>query len=117
MNEVLKNKIKRFFRFFGIRITRSKYYKFPYDQHNFQDIRTNENIIIFDVGANIGQSALWFKNSFPHATIHAFEPFQAIFELLSTNTRHVSEIFCHKVALGETEKLLDLPKINDAYCH
>ena len=37
-------------------------------------IKINKNPIIFDVGANKGQSIERFKKIFPNAEIHSFEP-------------------------------------------
>lgn len=39
---------------------------------------------IFDVGANIGQSAKAFANAFPNAVVYSFEPFPAAFHELTT---------------------------------
>jgi FkbM family methyltransferase len=67
--------------------------------------------MIFDVGANVGQSALEFAKSFPKASIHSFEPFGANFRALRHNTRHTSSIRCHQIALsdhnGSIEVLVD----------
>jgi len=41
--------------------------------------------VIFDVGANQGQSFKRFRNYFPGATIYAFEPVKASFQLLNAN--------------------------------
>ena len=43
--------------------------------------------IIFDVGANEGQSALRFAKAFPGARIVSFEPFQSTFARLEANIR------------------------------
>ena len=40
--------------------------------------------VMFDVGANIGQSCLSYAQSFPEASIYAFEPVPATFDLLRT---------------------------------
>ena len=39
---------------------------------------------IFDVGAHEGQSALKFREAFPLATIHCFEPVSVQYEKLAT---------------------------------
>ena len=58
--------------------------------------------IIFDVGANIGQSALHLHGHFPQAQIHAFEPVDTAFAQLELcakkSPRHIC---CHRLALGE----------------
>jgi len=40
-------------------------------------ISISEQPIIFDIGANIGLSALYFNQKFPNASIYAFEPFKS----------------------------------------
>lgn len=57
--------------------------------------------IIFDVGANIGQSALELAYSFPGATIHSFEPFDSNFKKLKSNTGRVPTIQPHRLALTD----------------
>jgi FkbM family methyltransferase len=56
--------------------------------------------LIFDVGANVGQTALGFADAFPEAIIHAFEPFQETFSALEHNTRAKPTIRAHRLALG-----------------
>lgn len=43
--------------------------------------------VIFDVGANIGQTASKFAQSFPKAKIFSFEPVTATFKQLRENTK------------------------------
>lgn len=45
----------------------------------------NGNPIIYDCGANIGLSCLYFKRLFPNCTIKAFEADPKIFEILKEN--------------------------------
>ena len=54
---------------------------------------------IFDVGANVGQSALDFSRTFPEATIWSFEPFEAPFRELVRATVG-KRVRCFKLALG-----------------
>lgn len=59
---------------------------------------------IFDVGANVGQSALKFRAAFPSARIFSFEPVSNTFDELITNTSSSDEgITCHKIALGNEQ--------------
>jgi len=41
--------------------------------------------VIFDCGANIGISTIYFKTIYPNAIVHAFEPDANLFEILSKN--------------------------------
>ncbi len=58
--------------------------------------------VIFDVGANVGQTSLYFNKLWPDAEIYAFEPVSATYEEL---TRAVagqkSKIHCVQVALSD----------------
>ncbi|MES2278837.1 MAG: FkbM family methyltransferase [Bacteroidota bacterium] len=54
---------------------------------------------IFDVGANIGQTATSFNKHFPAAKIFCFEPVAATFNEMVNNTLS-SQITCIKKALG-----------------
>jgi len=64
--------------------------------------------MIFDVGANVGQSALEFAKSFPEAAIHSFEPFAANFNELVHNTRDTVAIRSHKLALTDRNGSMDV---------
>ncbi|MDP1695543.1 MAG: FkbM family methyltransferase, partial [archaeon] len=61
-----------------------------------------ENLLIFDVGANAGQSVIKFKSIFPHSIIHAFEPGQKAFNQLRKNTAGREEVFIWNEALGSS---------------
>lgn len=60
--------------------------------------------IIFDVGANDGESALSFLRTFPNARIHCFEPVRQTFAVLEQNVRPARTISCHNMALGNCEE-------------
>jgi FkbM family methyltransferase len=55
---------------------------------------------VFDVGANIGQSALEYSEAFPGATIWSFEPFAEAFDELVRVTGRRPNVRCLKLALG-----------------
>ncbi len=66
-------------------------------------INLKKNLIIFDVGANIGK----YTNSFitflkTDYTIHCFEPLQTTYELLNKNTSGNNRIITHCLGLGST---------------
>lgn len=56
--------------------------------------------MLFDVGANIGQTALHLHAHFPQATIHAFEPVPQTFEMLQKNISEKKHIIACDFALG-----------------
>lgn len=55
---------------------------------------------IFDVGANVGQTAHAFSAAFPDAHIYSFEPFQAVYQQLVASTRGLRNVQCLQLALG-----------------
>ncbi len=56
--------------------------------------------VAFDVGANIGQTALCYAREFPSAEIYSFEPVAASFEKLAAATRQVARIHPCKLGMG-----------------
>jgi FkbM family methyltransferase len=86
--------------FFGISISREYH-----GQRDWFDIGSSGCKIktIFDVGANIGQSAIKFRTAFPDATIHCFEPIKDTFEELVGNVNGYASVRCHQIALGNKE--------------
>ncbi len=58
---------------------------------------------ILDVGANVGQSALYYAKAFGSASIYSFEPVGSTFAQLKANTEHEKRIVCSNVGLGSYE--------------
>lgn len=56
--------------------------------------------VIFDVGANHGQSVGKLRRAFPESRIYCFEPIESAFAELLGTTRGVAGVSCHKLALG-----------------
>ncbi len=63
-------------------------------------IQTNEPVI-FDVGAYIGSVTKIYRERFPGATIHSFEPFPQSFQELSQSAAGDSRIHCHHLAMAD----------------
>jgi FkbM family methyltransferase len=57
---------------------------------------------VFDVGANVGQSAETFVRRFPAALVHSFEPFPTTFEELRRNTAKLSRVSVYPYALSSS---------------
>lgn len=55
---------------------------------------------IFDIGANVGQSATDFAREFPHSRIYAWEPFQETFEGLCRQVKAFRNVHPFKLAAG-----------------
>ncbi len=62
---------------------------------------------ILDVGANIGKSAIRYRQKWPSARIESFEPFQHAYRILCENTQ-VLNVRCHNIALGSYSGYLDV---------
>ncbi len=56
--------------------------------------------IIYDVGANIGQSACAYARHFPNMTIHSFEPVRSTYEKLVQACAALPQIKTHHSAVG-----------------
>src|SRR5438067_793997 len=56
--------------------------------------------VIFDVGANRGQSIERFRRAFPGAAIHAFEPGRGTFAELQRRCGNLPGVYLNNVALG-----------------
>jgi FkbM family methyltransferase len=63
---------------------------------------------IFDVGANVGQTALAFAEQFPAAEIYSFEPVPNTFATLEANTRHCARVRAFNVAFGSARACLPM---------
>lgn len=59
---------------------------------------------VVDIGANVGVFSLYIKSQFPNATIHAYEPLPALYELLTKNTQGFSDIHCYPFGLSDKDQ-------------
>ena len=78
-----------------------KYY--PKGKNHLYDIlieeKRNRDFIIFDVGANIGQTAKFYNSLLSKPQIYSFEPVLSTFDQLKSNIKE-SNITCFNHALG-----------------
>jgi len=56
--------------------------------------------VVFDVGANIGQSTKSYTSRWPAVRVYAFEPVPDVFAQLQASVAGDSRIECHRLALG-----------------
>jgi FkbM family methyltransferase len=68
-------------------------YDYPYQ---------NNPKVIFDLGANIGDTAIFYSILFPEALVYAIEPNSFIFDKLKKNTKQFPNITCFQCAIGGT---------------
>lgn len=73
-----------------------------------------DSLVIFDVGANKGQSIQNFKKLFRNSKIHAFEPSLTDFKFLSSLYLRDESIRLNNIALGEREELKKLMCYSDS---
>ena len=60
--------------------------------------------VVFDVGANIGQSANSYLAGFPDSCIYCFEPVSYTFHRLQDNFKNNERIECYQFAFGSLRK-------------
>jgi FkbM family methyltransferase len=113
MHELTKHRVQRWFQRKGIRIESARHAKFSFDACNFRASRPADPSIILDVGANIGQTSIWFSNCFPKARIYAFEPFAIVFKRLREQVRARSSVVCVNCALGANDGRLEVSRLKD----
>jgi FkbM family methyltransferase len=76
------------------------------DIRNHFDDFTVETIL--DVGANVGQSSIYFSSSFPDAHIIALEPVQSTYEILVNAVSPLKAVKALKLALGEKNEMTEI---------
>jgi len=64
--------------------------------------------VVLDIGANVGITALYFAQVFPHARIYAFEPAPDNFAILEKNVASCDRIRGFNFALGARDATLEL---------
>lgn len=108
---MIKFFLKNLLQIFGFYISRinweekhSRLYKIYKNDLSFDDIykkffNNKKKIIIFDVGANVGQSIDRYKKIFSNFEIHCFEPNQDAFSILSEKKN--INIYLNQVAVGD----------------
>jgi FkbM family methyltransferase len=92
---LIKHIIKKSFKFLGLEISKKKV--------DFDDIyikKIKKNPIIFDIGANQGQSIQRFKKIFKNPTIHSFEPIKSEFNILKKKYYNDKNIILNNFAVG-----------------
>lgn len=68
------------------------------------------NCTIFDIGANIGQTAVAYSEIFPSAQIHSFEPFKENFDHLLENTKGNPRIQSHHMAMSDRNAQIEVKR-------
>jgi FkbM family methyltransferase len=105
--------IKESFRNIFEKITGRKIYKIlPFGVDPIADITNRfpkyEFKTIFDVGANLGQSAIPFSQAFPNAIIYCFEPVLATYNTLNENLKGYNNVKIFQWAFGSKKEELSI---------
>lgn len=74
----------------------------------------DKKIIIFDVGANIGQSLKEFKDRLPNAEVHCFEPESKNFRQLSDVGAKYSDCYLVNAGIGAKDGVLTINKYDES---
>ena len=70
----------------------------------------SENPIIFDIGANVGQSVAYYKKLFPNCKIHCFEPDPDTFIKLKENCKNIQNVYLNNYGIGSETNTIDFYK-------
>ena len=70
--------------------------------------------VVFDVGANMGQTVLKWNRFFPNATYHCFEPVAQTMDILKQNTAKLKNVQYHQYALGADRNQAEIVLCNDS---
>lgn len=62
--------------------------------------------LLFDIGANIGQTVMEMRHALPSATIYSFEPIRASFEQLAAEFSGDAHVHCHRLGFGASGGIL-----------
>ena len=90
--------------------------EYIWQQYGFKS--KTENPVIFDCGAEIGMSSLYFKSVYPKAKIFCFEPSPQAFKNLKKNLRGFRDIkLVNKALVGRNVKYIDLYNSKKEFSH
>lgn len=104
----IKSLIKDILHRIGFRLFKSRYYKLEYVPENYHSLNPHDEIVIFDVGGNIGQSVRGYRRNFPNSVIYTFEPFTILRHELTKNTAHLNRVIITQCAMGEVPGTLQV---------
>lgn len=83
---------------FGYGISKTKEYDFDHIYKNFEK---KDNNVIFDVGANRGQTIEKFLKIYTNYEIHCFEPLNNLYDYLSKKYKQDKKIYLNNFAVGD----------------
>ncbi len=106
----MKKLMMKFLKAFGYELRKLKDEKGPHLNNSFDcqkyllsDLDQDE-LVIFDVGANKGQTAMRYRSLFPKSRIYCFEPFPDSFKVLKELTSGDDRITCVNAAVSNLKE-------------
>lgn len=103
---LIKKLIKKLFKFFNLKVTSiSDYQEIKALDKITTHLIQKKNVVIFDIGANNGQSITRYKNLFSRPTIHAFEPNIDAINNIKNKYKINKNLILNNVAVGSKNEL------------
>ncbi len=62
----------------------------------------NDQPLIFDIGANVGQTINRFRSVFPKSKVYSFEPSPSTYETLKVNASNHENVYLYNCAMGSS---------------
>jgi len=101
MKRKVKNAVRMLFHHFGYDLLSFKHLWGVRCWHDMRRLLGSASVqTVFDVGANVGQTALVLAREYREADVFAFEPVPSTYQQLLRNTKQVSSIRCFNIGLG-----------------
>ncbi|MDQ3803098.1 MAG: FkbM family methyltransferase [Acidobacteriota bacterium] len=102
--------VKEVFRKLGLEISRYRPETSPAEAEppgssplsDIKRLTRSHPLVVFDVGANIGQSAWTYQKLLPQSEIHSFEPSPATYKALAKNIGSRRGIYLNNLAVGSS---------------
>ena len=108
---MLKKILRAAFRRTGYTIITNKHYDRLFDITQYSDFdclylvkdvyQDKKGLVLFDIGANVGQTSAKFISKFIEPRIYCFEPVKNTFALLTQNLKNYPSIKLYQLAMGE----------------
>lgn len=106
----VKDALRRPFEVLGYDLRKMSQRPWVYDPMAVQSrlVSSISEPVVFDVGANVGQTLQRYARAIPNARIHCFEPFPASYRSLAETASAYARATAHELALGDddTERIL-----------
>lgn len=78
-------------------------FDYAFEMQRILTSSSSGEVVVFDVGAFVGETALKYNSLFPGSTIYAFEPFPDSYAQLAQNTAAHSNIIAVNKGVGDRE--------------